>query len=222
MNSQQNFIEKYNEDMKAIIDAIAGLSSLANVKCNNCNHDIMSNHSETSKGAVIDMPLFCGSGYNTKREHIRTGDVVLVSGTKLFSRVIKFFSRSKISHVGLFVWMVIEGEKRLMVVEFIEGQGMNIDFASAYLSKNKEVYWGRLYKPASPEAIGQKIFQKRNASYDLEGALLSLVSDTKTSNLIYCSEFIAFCHNKRRRGSSKGIIPDDIALLCEFMNRIEL
>ena len=56
---------------------------------------------------------------------LQTGDIVLYSGTRLWSRVIRAFSKSKWSHVGIIIRYGKSFEP--WVVEALEGKGVRLD-----------------------------------------------------------------------------------------------
>lgn len=55
-------------------------------------------------------------------EDLQTGDIVLYSGTRLWSRIIRWFSRSKWSHVGIVLQYGKTHEP--WIVEALEGKGV--------------------------------------------------------------------------------------------------
>ena len=66
--------------------------------------------------------------YSAVKDLVRTGDVLAFRGTWLFSRLIRWYSRQPVSHVGLAVWLRIgeETEDRLCVLEAMEGYGVRL------------------------------------------------------------------------------------------------
>jgi hypothetical protein len=60
--------------------------------------------------------------YQSVRHLIRSGDILLCSGNSTFSKLIKRFTGSKWSHVGLIVWW--EEIDTIMVLESIESIGV--------------------------------------------------------------------------------------------------
>lgn len=66
---------------------------------------------------------------------LQTGDIVLYSGTRLWSRIIRAFSRSKWSHVGMIVRM--RGD--CWVIESLEGKGVRWVPFSCWLEWGGEI-----------------------------------------------------------------------------------
>lgn len=74
---------------------------------------------------------------------LQTGDIVLYSGTRLWSRIIRAFSRSKWSHVGMIVRM--RGE--CWVIESLEGKGVRWVPFSCWLGWGGEIGVGTCLLP---------------------------------------------------------------------------
>jgi hypothetical protein len=74
---------------------------------------------------------------------VKNGDVLAFSGKWLFSKLIQFWTRDKISHVGLALWIEVEGAKILCVLEAMEGKGVRlIPLDDYYKSKRPpDIYW---------------------------------------------------------------------------------
>jgi Orthopoxvirus protein of unknown function (DUF830). len=84
--------------------------------------------------------------YDQIRPLLRSGDVLLCSGTAFFSRLIQRKTGSRYSHVGLF-WKNDEAE-RVMVYESVESKGVINNPFSRYLSNYKgegQPYPGRMF-----------------------------------------------------------------------------
>lgn len=69
--------------------------------------------------------------YKEIRGHINSGDILLCSGKTLFSRLIKFGTKSIWSHVGFILWS--HDLNRVMVMESVETRGVQIVPLSSYL-----------------------------------------------------------------------------------------
>ena len=79
--------------------------------------------------------------YFDVRDQIQNGDVLLFRGSLLHSRIIQRWTRSVYSHVGLALWIRTDGVKRLMVIEAMEGRGIQLFPLSEYLQKGDHVDW---------------------------------------------------------------------------------
>lgn len=81
--------------------------------------------------------------YKDAREQVKTGDIVFMKGESPGSRFIRFFTRSKYSHVGIAFWMsdVLTGKRRLMVAESNIG-GTRVVSLSSYAHEGIDIYDG--------------------------------------------------------------------------------
>lgn len=141
----------------------------------------------------------------------------MTSGQSLIGRIISFFSRSKIQHVGVFFW---EG-KRLKVVEASFFGIREMPFSNLLTGRFK-IYCGKIPKEVmrfSEEQIKERIFSKGKdipkigSKYDLLGALFSILWDTK-SKQAYCSEYASILLNLKFSMQCRGTVPNDFAILC--------
>jgi hypothetical protein len=77
--------------------------------------------------------------YCEVRETIKTGDILVCAGPWTFSRLIRFFTKQDVSHIGVAVWLQFgNNERRLCIFESIEGTGVRIFPLYTYL---KTVFW---------------------------------------------------------------------------------
>ena len=153
--------------------------------------------------------------YDFARGRIKTGDFYFSSSRSLVSRTISFFTRSKISHVGVFFW---EGG-RLMVAESIMGKGVrDIPFTNLKQVGVKR-YWGRHDSFFTSEEIVKRIFSKSSnipeigSQYDLTGCLFAIFR-TSRSKEAYCAEYAQKLLNLSFPAKTNGILPSDLANLC--------
>jgi hypothetical protein len=146
------------------------------------------------------------NNYKDIRHLIKHGDTFATASPALFSRLIRFFTRSKVSHVGVFVnW-----NKRWFIVESMEGSGTRIVLASErFLKEGLQVYRGGKLSPS-------KVAKDLGADYDLKGALLAKFFDTKSSRN-FCSEAVAKWLGLDFSHLNRGVLPSDI---CTKLNRI--
>ena len=78
--------------------------------------------------------------YEEGRKLIKNGDVVFIRGKKNpVATAIRFFTRSKYSHVGIAFWATISGKKRLMMVEAQGGNKRRIVNMSYYYGVNLDI-----------------------------------------------------------------------------------
>lgn len=132
--------------------------------------------------------------YEAIRNEIQTGDMFFTWDNSLLSRLIRLFTKSKVSHVGLF--LVISG--RVFCVECREGKGCIMTPASIRLKGDFLIKEG---KAISEEAILQDVGR---VEYDYIGALLALFINTGSARK-YCSEWVA---EKLGVSKDKGVTPE--------------
>jgi hypothetical protein len=149
------------------------------------------------------------SEYMKIRGKIKTADCFFTAGRSIFSRLIRLFTRSQVSHTGIFVWE----EDRLYIVESIEGVGVRRELASEYCQHIVSI--GRVSEKIDYNEVRCNAFDSIGERYDTIGALLSLFYDTKSSK-VFCSEFVARILNLDYRMVKRGITPLDIANKCDF------
>lgn len=153
--------------------------------------------------------------YSEIRSDIKTGDVFFTAEKALFSRLIRFFTKSTVSHVGMFVIL----EERVFCVESMEGFGVRTIPASELLGKKKFIF-GKIESKFSEKEIHERAFgnkkglPKIGSKYDMIGALLSLFWDTK-SNAVFCSEYVKKILDLDFPASINGILPKDILNKCD-------
>lgn len=122
--------------------------------------------------------------YKDIRDSIETGDVFLTANPARFSKIIRFFTRSKVSHAGMFLKI---GERNF-IVESLEGKGIRMMLASVRFNEP----FVHLRPRKIPSNFMELALENLGGDYDLKGALLSVFrkSDKKS---FFCSEFVAYC-----------------------------
>ncbi|MEP9357169.1 YiiX/YebB-like N1pC/P60 family cysteine hydrolase [Sphingomonas sp. KR3-1] len=73
--------------------------------------------------------------YEAMRAALRTGDVLLCSGTQIFSRVIRWATRSPWSHVAMVLRLDLLDE--VMIIEAVEHYGVRLIPFHRWLTENK-------------------------------------------------------------------------------------
>jgi len=142
--------------------------------------------------------------YLAIRDRIRTGDVLAVGGRGLISKAIKWWTRSAISHVGMFVEDHRYGRRRLTVVQALAKYGVVELPASRYLSElDGEAWWIQLdhpkfleLNPHYQDVLGDFMLHQRGRKYDTGGALKHFAPWLKNAQQnYYCSEVMdeAYC-----------------------------
>ena len=153
--------------------------------------------------------------YYFSLERIKTGDFYFSSGRSFVSRVISFFTRSKISHVGVFFWI----GNRLMVAESTMGSGVRIIPFTNLKQIGVKRYWGKHDQFLTGEEIIQRIFSKGSnipeigSRYDRLGCLFAIFR-TSRSKEAYCAEYAQKLLDLSFPVKTSGILPSDLANLC--------
>lgn len=164
--------------------------------------------------------------YETIRNDIKNGDVLMYRGKSLESRIIMLITRSKFSHAGIAVWW----NQRLMVMEAI-----NKGVVVRPLSLSVQKYYGDvvLYKPVEeiPDDDRQRMIHFAQQELGKEYArwkatLLGLKilfqrNKEKRDRLrrerqLFCSYYVAQIYNSIGRDLKEGVsdrfmTPGDIA-----------
>lgn len=147
--------------------------------------------------------------YRSIRQEIKTGDVFFTYSPALFSKLIRLFTQSKVSHVGFFIWW----GNRLFAIESLEGKGCIMSPASTRF-KGKMFMIGETGHQVAKDIIANKVFDTvGRVKYDMWGAIASLFIDTKTSQK-FCSEYTADVLELQFPALDRGITPVDIANRC--------
>lgn len=143
--------------------------------------------------------------YAKLRPLIKNGDVVFIKNDKgPFSKIIRYFTFSRYSHVGIAVWVTIEHERRLMMVEAQGGTKKRIINMSTYDGNEMDVFRSpnHVWKDISVEVMGRlgiveygwiqaiyvgirEFFMKK----------LSINLPMKNFDGVMCSEFVAKVFN---------------------------
>lgn len=157
--------------------------------------------------------------YKKHRPQIKTGDVIAFSGNSRISKIIKWKTRSRYSHVGL-VWrtdlgLPLDGENVMLIEsttlnnlpdaatgEFIKG--IQLQWLSKRLATyNGEAWWGKVNKSIpNVEAAQMWLRQKHNerTRYDAIQALgagadlldwIPGIENDPDFNSLFCSELVA-------------------------------
>ena len=82
--------------------------------------------------SINSFPALPVLDYNTARNHIRSGDILLCSGSSLFSTLIQKASHSVWSHIAFIIRL--DAIERLMVLESVESIGVRTVPLRSYVS----------------------------------------------------------------------------------------
>ena len=155
------------------------------------------------------------NNYQIARTKIQTGDVYGTFSTALFSRIIRLFTKSKTSHVWLFIWL----KNRLFCVEMMEWKGVVLVPASNRLQE--DFYWGRMHHDCEQEDIIEDCLDEvGRRKYSMIWAILAPFINTKRSNNI-CSEFVADILREEFEQLNRWILPIDIMNKCHTVTLVQ-
>jgi len=147
--------------------------------------------------------------YRYTRTSIQSGDIFGTASPALFSRIIRIFTKSKVSHVGIFIWL----KNRLFCVELLEGNGCVLTPASSRLTG--QFYWWKLHTEKHREQIIEDCLDDvGRIKYSLWGAVFAPLANIPDSDNI-CSEFVARKLDIKFDQLDRGILPIDIMNKCE-------
>jgi len=161
-------------------------------------------------------------------EDLRTGDIVLYSGTRLWSRIIRWFSRSKWSHVGI---VMLQDDDTPWIIEALEGKGVRFvpfhcwqkwggDIGHGRVST--AIQWKWFFVPNwCKERVGQEYASPRQfvRSFAFGWSRLRKIFGLKVdtdSERFFCSELIAsalFHNGLEIPKHAAKMTPGDVAAL---------
>lgn len=158
--------------------------------------------------------------YDEVRAMIRTGDLILCSGDSMFSRLIRWATKSPWSHVA--VCLRLEEIDRVMVLEAVEKIGVRTVALSAFLSQDsngRKPYPGRLllarHREFEVKATPERVKAMADFAVDRFGARFGALEMLRIALRIalgrfavrqpkplqpkgeyICSEYVAKCYEK--------------------------
>lgn len=126
--------------------------------------------------------------YDVARQAIKSGHLLAWSGTSFFSDLVKFFTKSFITHVGI-AWKI---GGRLFVIESIEGKGVRIFPLSRTLPfywvkpiMETDNTWSNIAEKIALETVGQ--------DYSLGGCVRAVLKQPlKKDENWQCAEFASY------------------------------
>lgn len=126
--------------------------------------------------------------YTEARAAIKSGELLAWSGTGFFSSLVKLFTDSAITHVGI-SWKI---GGRLFVIESIEGKGVRIFPLSRSLPfywlrplEETDNVWSTIAEEVALETVGQ--------NYSLAGCIKAILKKPLTRDENWqCAEFASY------------------------------
>ena len=169
--------------------------------------------------------------YSEVREQMKPGDMIAFGGKGLVSRVIKFFTRSEVSHVG--VVARIDEHGRVMVMESTSLNG----FSGVQLSRlsrrvaeyNGDVWWYPLNDSARKDLkltrFWNYLWKQDGKKYDKWQAIASAIPiyAKESENRMFCSELVYGAYEAGgiiRDVNSSELTPEDLRREIIFAERI--
>jgi hypothetical protein len=83
--------------------------------------------------------------FATNHHRIQDGDLLAFHGTSCISRLIRLRTASRVTHVGIAVWVRSRGHKVLCVLEAREGYGVRMCPAEEVLRRDRQFVWYSLW-----------------------------------------------------------------------------
>lgn len=148
--------------------------------------------------------------YVEYRTTIESGDVFFTYSPKPFSRLIRWWTGSKISHVGVFLWI----ENRLFIVEMLEGRDC-IMIPASNRFKNVDFYHWKPFvcRTVLEDFTSEVLEDVGTVKYSIWLAVKSFFIITKSSQS-FCSASVARWLNMGFDLQTRGIMPNDIVNRC--------
>lgn len=147
--------------------------------------------------------------YNQVRDKIKTGDVYFTASHTFIGSLMRFFTRSKVSHCGIF--KVSEG--RVTMLEAQLGKGIQEVYASTVLKDEPiiliDTSFIRKHKGITDEAIKDFFERHEGEKYDTLGMLMSLFVNVSNRRL-FCSEMVARMLKIKPTHLYRNLTPADI------------
>lgn len=147
--------------------------------------------------------------YTEIRDKIKTGDVYFTASNTVVGSAMRFFTRSKVSHCGVFKL----SEGRVTMLEAQLGKGIQEVYASKVLKEEPILfidtsYW-RKKTGITDEAIKDFFERHEGEKYDTVGMLLSLFVSVSNRRL-FCSEMVSNVIKIRLPHLKRNITPADV------------
>lgn len=148
--------------------------------------------------------------YAEYRTSIETGDIFCTMSPAPFSRLIRWWTGSKISHVGVFLWI----ENRLFIVEMLEWRDCIMIPASNRFANVPFYHWRPYESQTNLEDFTSEVLNDvGTVEYSVWLAIKSFFMVTESAQS-FCSASVARWLNMKFDLQTRGIMPNDIANRC--------
>lgn len=153
--------------------------------------------------------------YDEVRSTIKTGDLFFTYENSLIPKAIRKLTQSKVSHVGLFIWI----ERRLYTVEMNLREWCVLKPASNRL-KGQYFELGKINTDKTAWEIKEAIYDAvGRIKYDV-GLLQALWVFNNNTSKSFCSKFVSDILGLKFPMLERGIFPLDVANKCIFLTKI--
>jgi len=170
--------------------------------------------------------------YQTLRENAATGDIILFAGTDFISKVVRVFTASQYSHIGVLVWE----DDGLWLAEMTVSDGYKKSPASQVIKKMCEhgyVWYGNAPAMIDMLAVQKEIQQFRDGFADLDKdpnyswiTLLmigwSKVTNTAVDYRYVCSTFVQDLWDAGGIRFKLATTPSDFSRRCDVLNQVKM
>lgn len=166
--------------------------------------------------------------YEEVRNKVQDGDIIFIRDKKgIFSKIIRFFTKSKFSHAGIAFWMSSGGHRRLMIVEAQGGAKRRI----VNLSYHSDGKYLAIAAPKSWSSINHNALEKLNkVSYGYLEAIyvgfrefLLKYFDIKIKMFGFpgeiCSEFIANVYDLADKHVSPQLLMENLLTIGQKIRK---
>tara|TARA_R110000796_G_scaffold121645_3_gene235940 strand:+ start:126 stop:707 length:582 start_codon:yes stop_codon:yes gene_type:complete len=167
------------------------------------------------------------TSYNTVRDQMKPGDLIAFGGMGWLSKIIKFFTMSHVSHVGIVMDWQEHGRVMVMESTTLNGvKGVQINRLSERIRHyNGHVWWMPLNRVArkrvSIRALKTFLWTQDGKKYDTKQAIKSAIPfyTRENSDRMFCSELVAGAYKKSGIATvcnPSEMTPEDVCRLSIF------
>ena len=161
--------------------------------------------------------------YNSIKDQIQTGDLILWSCNSIIGRLIKIYTRSEFSHASLTIRFAEYDENNHMRYNLEAGRHGSV---LNVLSKTLENYDGKAWwYPLIPKwdihrkSIGDRALELVGIPYDYESIFRFLIGNVSSdARRLFCSEYCYLAYGF----NGKAPAPDDLLSLGIFKEGIKI
>lgn len=142
--------------------------------------------------------------YKQHKKKLGEVNVFWTRSNALFSRLIRFFTQSTVSHTGF----LIKENGRVMCYEYVEGSGC-VQMPASNRFKSNELILVKTVNVNKQKLLTKLYKDVGRVKYNMFGALISLVRRTHNQER-FCSEGVAEKLGLKLSHLKRGITPADV------------